>query len=163
MIREKIKSILGRGDFMTEDGERRKLRAHYSQNTERLWNGGEEEGGRDYTGLCYPAPNPMPWGCWAQTVAQREWPLFSRSKNTVCCPLSPLSPVVTAPHPLSPPGNFPLLLSNEYKVSFHRQPLKQKVCLLFQGKLFLKTHLKDLTLTNMCFDVILLVILIKGK
>lgn len=49
---------------------------------------------------------------------------------------------------------------SEYKVSFHRQPLKQKVCLLFQGKLFKKTHLKDLTLTNMCFAVVFLVILI---
>lgn len=36
MIREKIKSFLGRGDFMTEDGERRKLGAYYFQNTERL-------------------------------------------------------------------------------------------------------------------------------
>ena len=36
MIREKIKSSLGRGDFTTEDGEGRKLTAYYSQNTERL-------------------------------------------------------------------------------------------------------------------------------
>lgn len=36
-----------------------------------------------------------------------------------------------------PTGNLPLCFISEYKVSFHRQPLKQKVCLLFQGN-FLK-------------------------
>lgn len=45
-------------------------------------------------------------------------------------------------------ATFLFCFINEYKVSFHRQPLKQNAWLLFQGKFLQKPHLTEPTHTH---------------
>lgn len=107
----------------------------------RPWNGGEEEG-KECAGPCSRGVlRLLGTNCDSQRaslVHQVKEHSLRPTESSVSCGHFPCPCLAT----------FLFCFINEYKVSFHRQPLKQNAWLLFQRKFLQKPHLTEPTHTH---------------